>query len=145
MKLHPDDHTSIFNIDQSYNAHKKLFEAFYNAFQSWTSQQKLQNLIYEPNLANDYFLLLLGGIHLKFQFSLISNADKVLRGQVFCLRERLNNSASTEVIGSFTFNGRGITDIDPDRYGDAITIQDYADDIIEYYINEALSRPLYAG
>lgn len=133
----------MVRISRRYPDLKARFDSFFNGAQYLLAPaSSIVNLSFEANLDKNYFDVLFAGMRLRFKFIPFTLEDSSLHGSVFCLRESPKFIESKDIIGTFTFNGRGITNFEVDDGNDALEIEYNAGDIIMHFVNQALAKPL---
>lgn len=143
MKLIPNNHEKSIQTGRRYLELKARFDSFFNGAQYLLDpSSKIVNLSFDASLDNNYFNVLFAGMQLRFQFVPSLLEDSSLHGVVYCLRESPKFIESKDIIGTFIFNGRGITDFEVDDGNDRLEIEYNAGDIIMHFVNQALAKPL---
>lgn len=130
-------------MGRRYSDLKARFDSFFNEAQYLLDpSSKIVNLSFDAVLDKNYFEVSFAGMQLRFQFVPSFLEDGSLHGTVYCLRESPNFTESKDIIGTFTFNGRGITNFEVDDGNDALEIGYNAAEIIMHFVNQALAKPL---
>lgn len=143
MKLIPNSHEKIIQIGRRYSDLKARFHSFFNGAQYLLDpSSRIANLAFEAVLDKDYFDVSFAGMQLRFQFVPSFLEDGSLHGTVYCLRESPKFNEPKDIIGTFTFNGRGITNFEVDEGDDALEIEYNAGEILMHFVHQALAKPL---
>ncbi|MDP3087651.1 MAG: hypothetical protein Q8M99_05630 [Methylotenera sp.] len=131
------------HFDKRYPALVDGFERFYRGSQFLiNSKWKIPGFLFEPPTGNNYFDVFFAGMRLRFQMVATALEDGSLLGTIYCLRITPKFKELEDVIGSFTYNGQGITDFEVEENKDRIEIEHMAPEIIVNFINLALLKPL---
>lgn len=143
MKIDENIHGKAITIGRRYAQLKAAFENLYIGGQYLVEPaSKLESFRFEPSLEKGYFDVFYSGLQVRFQFSPYYAEDDAVQGKVLCYREHPKFSKEPDLIGSFTFNGRGITDFEVIEGRDKLEMEVDGGDIILHFIDAALAKPL---
>ena len=106
-----------------------------------TSQSPIQGVRFAASPESDFLDVFVAGIQLRFQFHLCYGKDRSARGSIVCSREAPCFAETKDIVGSFTFSGNGITDIEVKDGGDKPEMDYHAIYIIAYFIDKAIAKP----
>jgi hypothetical protein len=143
MKIIENVHEKTVAASKRYSRLKSGFERFYSGGQYLTAQQsRLENFVFQPFLESNYFEVLFLGMQIRFLFVSLYDENNSLQGNVICTKYHFGHSEKLIQIGTFKFDGQGMTDFEVDEGQDRLEIEYNAPEIILHFINQALATPL---
>lgn len=102
----------------------------------------IKGLSLNASLDQNFFEVLFAGMTIRFCFFVAYGIDGALAGRVGVVRVRPTFSDTQDIIGSFSFNGQGITDFDTSDGNDKLEISYNAAEIVLHFLDQALAKPL---
>jgi hypothetical protein len=143
MKITENVYEKIVAASRRYSRLKSAFERFYAGGQYLSEQQsRLESFVFQPSFESNKFEILFLGMRIQFLFVPLFDGNNALQGNVICSKHHHVHSDKLIQIGSFKFDGQGMTDFEVDEGQDKLEIEFKAIDIMLHFVNEALITPL---
>lgn len=140
MELSANTLEQVIQATRQYGRLKAAFTGFIEraAFLA-TPRSPIQGVRLAASPESDFLDVFVAGIQLRFQFFLCYAKDRSVRGSIVCLREVPYFSETRDIVGSFTFSGHGITDIEVKEGEDKPELDYHAIHIIAYFVDKAIA------
>ncbi|MBU0910489.1 MAG: hypothetical protein KKA54_15705 [Proteobacteria bacterium] len=125
-----------------YDSFKEAFVRFMKGAAYLTEPSSpIRGLSIEPSLDKNHFDVTFVGMTIRFCFLVQYGTDNALTGRVVIVRETPTFSDTPDIIGAFSFNGKGVTDFDVAEGDDKLEIEYNAVEIVLHFLDQALAKP----
>lgn len=143
MKLTEKVFDRIAHVARHYSRIQDRFASFLKETEYLTkSSSPIKGLSINASLEDNYFDVLFAGMTIRFSLLVTYSSDGVSSGRVVVVRVSPVFSDKKDIIGSFTFNGQGITDFESADDNDKLDIGYNASEIVLHFIDQAIAKPL---
>ena len=144
MKLTEDVLNRTVDAQKKHRRMKAIFfENFRRGAEFLTDEEgPIKELMLGSSPEENYFDIFFLEMQIRFRFFTCYGADDALTGKVVVLRQSPALSKIPDVIGGFSFDAEGITDIEAAEGNGKIEIGRSAQQIILHFIDQALLKPL---
>jgi hypothetical protein len=122
---------------------KEHFAHFYDGV-TYLSElaSPIKDITLSAELATNCFDVSFLGMKLRFHFVACYGQDEELRGKVVVVREAPAFSECPDIVGSFLFNGQGISDFEATDGEGELDMAYSAAEIVLHFLDQSLAKPL---
>lgn len=143
MKLTDKVFDRIDHVGRRYAQFSEIFAQFLKGCTYLTDPSSpVKGIALSVSLDQNHFDVLFAGMVVRFHFVAGYGADSALTGRVIVIRVSPTFSDTPDIIGSFLFNGQGITDFEVSDGSDKLEIEYNAAEIVLHFLDQALAKPL---
>lgn len=141
MRLTPNLLDRFINAERRFERIEERFAAFQKQLDFFgESRCPLRGIKVEKSADGLACKLAFPTVSVAFRLLLSLTATGIATGKVVCTLEEPRFATDTPVLGSFTFNVQGVTDLEVHEDADVIDIEQHAIELALHFINAALER-----
>ncbi|MFZ2986611.1 hypothetical protein [Ideonella sp.] len=147
MQIHPGTLNRFINAEYVFERVKGCFSDFQTALDTINDQRhrsQVKGIVSECVERGQFTKIRYGSVVIGLRLLLVMPQEESAKGVVVCTLEEPQFEAHKPILGSFTFNGGGYTDIEHEEGADRIHMEQNAFWIILEFLSMALGRPIPA-
>jgi hypothetical protein len=139
MKLHAKLLDRFVNAERRFNQFTKKFAEFVETLEFF-KQQRCPVPGVEIKKTDDPLCVIAvyRTVSISLRMLCELSKDSVALARVVCVLETPSFAAEKRILGSFTFNGQGFTDFEPEEGEDPLEVQYMAPEIVLHFLHLAL-------